>query len=120
MARFTVVYDNNEYDPALRTAWGFSCWVETGEATVLLDTGGDGPTLLGNMAKLDLDPQVIDAVVLSHIHNDHTGGLAALLDTGAKPAVYVPAAFPASFKTDVSARTGLVEVTGPIEVLPGV
>ena len=38
---FTVVYDNNGYDPALRTAWGFSCWVETGEATILFDTGGD-------------------------------------------------------------------------------
>jgi 7,8-dihydropterin-6-yl-methyl-4-(beta-D-ribofuranosyl)aminobenzene 5'-phosphate synthase len=117
---FTVVYDNNKYDPALRTAWGFSCWVEAGEATVLFDTGGDGATLLGNIAKLGLDPQAIDAVVLSHIHGDHTGGLAGLLDTGAKPTVYVPAAFPASFKADVRARTDLVEVTGPTEILPGV
>ena len=117
---FTVVYDNNEYDPALRTAWGFSCWVESGEATVLFGTGGDGATLLGNMAELGLDPQSIDAVVLSHTHGDHTGGLAGLLDTGVRPTVYVPAAFPASFKADVSARTVLVEVTGPIEIAPGV
>ncbi|RLC94899.1 MAG: MBL fold metallo-hydrolase, partial [Chloroflexi bacterium] len=27
---FTIVYDNNEYDPALQTAWGFACWIETG------------------------------------------------------------------------------------------
>jgi 7,8-dihydropterin-6-yl-methyl-4-(beta-D-ribofuranosyl)aminobenzene 5'-phosphate synthase len=58
--------------------------------------------------------------VLSHVHGDHTGGLAGLLDTGAKPTVYVPAAFPASFKADVRARTDLVEVTGPTEILPGV
>jgi 7,8-dihydropterin-6-yl-methyl-4-(beta-D-ribofuranosyl)aminobenzene 5'-phosphate synthase len=120
MARFTVVYDNNEHDPALRTAWGFSCWVETGEATVLFDTGGDGATLLGNMAELNLDPQEIDAVVLSHIHGDHTGGLAGLLETGARPTVYVPAAFSDSFKADARARTDLVEVTGPMEILPGV
>ena len=120
MARFAVIYDNNEYDPTLRTAWGFACWVEVGEATVLFDTGGDGATLLGNLAELNLDPQEIDAVVLSHIHGDHTGGLAGLLDTGARPTVYVPVAFPASFKTDVGARTDLVEVTGPMEVLPGV
>jgi hypothetical protein len=38
--RFTVVYDNNAYDKTLRTAWGFACWVEAGEATMLFDTGG--------------------------------------------------------------------------------
>lgn len=120
MVRLAVVYDNNDYDLTLRTAWGFAWWVEAGEATVLFDTGGDGPTLLGNMAKLDLNPRVIDAVVLLHAHGDHTGGLAGLLDTGDRPTVYVPAAFPASFKTDVSARTDLVEVTGSMEILPGV
>ena len=116
---FTIVYDNNEYDPALQTAWGFACWIETGEATVLFDTGGDAPTLLGNMAKLGLNPQAIDVVVLSHIHGDHVGGLAGLLDTGARPTVYAPAAFPASFKDGVCTRTDLVEVTGPMGILPG-
>ena len=120
MVRFTVVYDNNEYDPALRTAWGFSCWVETGEATVLFDTGGDGAMLLGNLAELNLDPQEIDAVVLSHIHGDHTGGLVGLLESGVRPTVYVPAAFPASFKADLRVRTDMVEVTGPVEASPGV
>ena len=120
MTRFTVVYDNNEYDPALRTAWGFSCWVESGETTVLFDTGGDGATLFGNMANLHLDPQAINAVVLSHIHGDHTGGLLSLLDTGVKPTVYVPTAFPAAFKADVRARTDLVEVREPLRIAPNI
>jgi 7,8-dihydropterin-6-yl-methyl-4-(beta-D-ribofuranosyl)aminobenzene 5'-phosphate synthase len=72
------------------------------------------------VAKLDLSPLAIDVVVLSHIHGDHTGGLAGLLDTGTRPTVYVPTAFPASFKADVRARTDLVEVTGPIEISSGV
>jgi len=124
--RFTIVYDNNAragargHAPALRTAWGFACWVEVGEATVLFDTGGDAPTLLGNAAKLGLDPQTIDVVVLSHIHGDHVGGLAGLLDTGVRPTVYVPAVFPTSFKDDARARTELVEVTASVEILPGV
>ena len=116
---FTIVYDNNAHDPALRTAWGFACLVEAGGQTLLFDTGGDSPTLLGNMAKLGLDPQAIDAVVLSHIHGDHTGGLAGLLDTGVRPTVYAPSAFPASFKDDVRTRTELVEVTEPMEIFPG-
>ena len=120
MTKFTVVYDNNEYDPALLTNWGFSCWVDSGETTILFDTGGDRATLIGNMAKLNLDPKAIDAVVLSHFHGDHTGGLSGLLDTGAKPTVYVPVAFSASFKAEVRERTDLVEVKEPIRIASNV
>ena len=116
----TVVYDNNPYDPRLQTAWGFSCLVETGKATILFDTGGDGTTLLGNMATLGIAPQNIEVVVLSHIHGDHTGGLGALLSTGARPSVYVPRSFPARFKTDVRSLTALEEATGQAEILASV
>jgi 7,8-dihydropterin-6-yl-methyl-4-(beta-D-ribofuranosyl)aminobenzene 5'-phosphate synthase len=116
---FTIVYDNNRYDERLHTAWGFACLVEAGETMVLFDTGGDGALLLNNMMKLGLDPQAIDAIVLSHAHGDHTGGLGALLSTGAQPVVYVPASFSSSFKNGVRARTELVEVAGPMEILPG-
>lgn len=116
----TVVYDNNPYDPRLQTAWGFSCLVETGKATILFDTGGDGTTLLGNMATLGIDPQNIEVVALSHIHGDHTGGLGALLSTGARPSVYVPRSFPARFKADVRSLTALEEATGQAEILASV
>ena len=86
-----IAYDNNAHNPDLQTAWGFACLVETGGALILFDTGGDGSILLRNMAEPDIDPQAIDIVVLSYAHNDHTGGLSRLLDTGAKPTVYVPA-----------------------------
>lgn len=131
--RFTVIYDNNvhrasSHQAELRTDWGFACWVEIGETVVLFDTGGDSAILLRNMAQLSLNPQAIDIIVLSHIHSDHVGGLLGLLDAriGASassvepPVVYVPATFPASFKADVRARTDLVEVTDPAEILPGV
>jgi 7,8-dihydropterin-6-yl-methyl-4-(beta-D-ribofuranosyl)aminobenzene 5'-phosphate synthase len=127
----TVVYDNNAYDPRLRTAWGFACLIERGETTILFDTGGDGGVLLSNMAALDLEPRDVDLVVLSHIHGDHTGGLSSLLAVGAQPTVYVPRSFPARFKarvraqTDVSVRlrllnTSLVEVGEAVEITDGV
>lgn len=116
---FSIVYNNVPYDSALMTAWGFACLVQTEAGTVLFDTGGDGGRLLRNMEQLGLDPQAIDAVVLSHIHADHTGGLERLLDTGVRPTVYVPAAFPAAFKDRVRERTELVEVTDSLEILPG-
>jgi metal-dependent hydrolase (beta-lactamase superfamily II) len=117
--RVTIVYDNTAVEPDLAAEWGFAAWIEYGDHIVLFDTGPDGSSLLGNMAELGLDPAEIDIVVLSHNHGDHTGGLLALLDTGAQPAVYVPAAFHRSFKRLVSARTELVEVEEPVEILPG-
>jgi 7,8-dihydropterin-6-yl-methyl-4-(beta-D-ribofuranosyl)aminobenzene 5'-phosphate synthase len=94
--------------------------VEVDEAVILFDTGGDSGILLSNMATLDKDPQVIDVVVLSHIHGDHIGGLGGLLDAGAHPVVYVPAVFPASFKNGVRAKTELIEVEDAQEIRPGI
>jgi 7,8-dihydropterin-6-yl-methyl-4-(beta-D-ribofuranosyl)aminobenzene 5'-phosphate synthase len=116
--KITTVCDNTTLDKNLRSGWGFACWVETEETTTLFDTGGDGARFLENVATLDLDMQSIDAVALSHAHGDHTGGLAALLNKGVRPTVYVPRSFPQRFKADVSSLTRLVEVGGPTEIRP--
>lgn len=116
----TVVYDNNSYDPRLRTSWGFSCLLELDQTTLLFDTGGDGQVLLSNMSTLGLDPLHIDHIVLSHIHGDHTGGLAAILATGARPVVHVPRSFPESFKGQVRSLTQLREVSQPTMIVDGV
>jgi len=115
-----VVYDNNTYDARLRTSWGFSCLVELAETTVLFDTGGDGEVLLHNMSVLGLDPLEIDLVVLSHTHDDHTGGLGSLLHTGVRPVVFMPRSFPASFKDQVRSWTEVREVSGPTTIMDGV
>ncbi len=117
----TIVYDNNAYDPRLKTAWGFSCLIEYQEQVILFDTGGDSPTLLANMATLGIDPGEIEAVVLSHIHGDHTDGLSGLLPiAGDGLTVFVPQSFPARFKDAVRTRTHLVEVHEPEEIGDGV
>lgn len=116
----SVVYDNNDYDPRLQTAWGFACLVEMDETTILFDTGGDGTVLLSNMATLGLDPREIDMIILSHIHGDHTGGLASLFAAGVSPTVYVPRSFPANFKAQLEAKTTLHEVSGPETITGGV
>lgn len=98
----TIVFDNYQYDPNLRTAWGFSCLVEGLGKTILFDSGGDGNLLLANMNKLQIDPQQVDIVVLSHIHADHTGGLAAFLNENSQVTVFVPQSFPANFSREVT------------------
>lgn len=117
----TIVYDNYVHDPSLKTAWGFACLVDYGGHLLLFDTGSDSATLLGNMALLGLDPERIEAAILSHIHSDHTGGLGGLLSRARGLTVYVPRSFPVGFKEQVrDAGALLVEVDGPREIIPGV
>jgi 7,8-dihydropterin-6-yl-methyl-4-(beta-D-ribofuranosyl)aminobenzene 5'-phosphate synthase len=112
--RITVVYNNVPHAPGLATAWGFAAVIETGAETALFDTGGDGPTLLANMKQLGIEPDAVDAIVLSHIHGDHTGGLDDFLAQNSKVTVYVPCSFPAGFVRDIEHRGAhVVKVGGP-------
>jgi len=117
----TIVYDNNQYDQDLVAKWGFSCLVEGLEETILFDTGGDSDTLLYNMRQLEIEPEEVDAVVLSHIHSDHVGGLSGFLKENSSIVVYLPQSFPESFKREVrSAGAEVVEVSEAAELLNGV
>ncbi|MFO7979792.1 MAG: MBL fold metallo-hydrolase [Candidatus Aminicenantes bacterium] len=98
---FTVVYDNNPFNPALKTDWGFSCFVEGAQKNILFDTGTHGNILLSNLNELSIDPRDIEIVVLSHFHRDHTGGLSALLKENPNITVYVPSFFPSQFKDSI-------------------
>jgi 7,8-dihydropterin-6-yl-methyl-4-(beta-D-ribofuranosyl)aminobenzene 5'-phosphate synthase len=110
--RITVVYNNVAYAPELETAWGFAAVLETTGGTVLFDTGGDGRRLLANMQRLGLEPEHVDAVVLSHIHADHTGGLDEFLARNARVTVYLPQSFPVGFRRAVEQHGARVETVG--------
>jgi 7,8-dihydropterin-6-yl-methyl-4-(beta-D-ribofuranosyl)aminobenzene 5'-phosphate synthase len=112
--RITVLYNNVPHKPGLSTPWGFAALVESGSDSLLFDTGGDGPTLLANMKQLEIEPKRIDAVFLSHIHRDHTGGLDDFLARRPEVTVYMPQTFPASFRRAAKQRGAqVVTVDGP-------
>ncbi len=113
----TVVYDNNPYKEGLETAWGFSCLISGTEKTILFDTGGDGQLLLNNMKKLAIEPKTIDIVFLSHIHDDHTGGLNSFLEKNSDVTVYLPESFPQKFRDNVKdLKAKIVDVNQPLEI----
>lgn len=70
--KLMVLYDNTSRIQRLQFGWGFSCLVDE---RILFDTGENGQSLLENMNTLHVDISKIDAVVISHEHWDHTGGL---------------------------------------------
>lgn len=55
--------------------WGFSALVEADGHKVLFDTGHRADTVLNNARELKIDLSDVTDVVLSHHHEDHTGGL---------------------------------------------
>ena len=87
------VYDNLGYQEGLKTDHGFSCLIRGTEKTILFDTGAHGRILMDNLGKLNIDPALIDIVVLSHIHWDHIGGLHAFLEKNPRVTLYVPRSF---------------------------
>lgn len=113
----TVIYDNNEYDKRLETAWGFSCLIEGLEKTILFDTGGNSSILLSNMRALGIVPQQVEVIVISHLHSDHVGGLHGFLEKNHNVSVFLPASAPKNIKTAVMERRAeLIEVHNPAKI----
>jgi len=113
----TVVYDNVTAREDLLPSWGFSCLIQGLEKVILFDTGADGQILLGNMRALNLSPDLIDVVILSHQHNDHTGGLFQLLREHSDLTVYALDSFPGHLTGEIAASgAGLVTVSDSVSV----
>lgn len=58
--------------------WGYSALVEVDGRKFLFDTGANPDVVLKNAKTLGVDLSDVEDVVISHNHDDHTGGLIAL------------------------------------------
>jgi len=116
----SIAYDNNPYNRRLKTDWGFSCFVEGLEKSILFDSGADGRILLSNLEKLGIQPAGIDVVLLSHAHRDHTGGLKDLLARNSKIEVWLPYFFASDFKDSIRAKGAkVIEVRASGKICEG-
>ncbi len=90
--RITVLADNYVAVPGFLAEHGLSLLIEADGQRVLFDTG-QGRVFRDNAKALGISLAGLDAVVLSHGHYDHTGGLAGLLREAIPSAVFLhPAA----------------------------
>ena len=58
--------------------WGFSALIEVGGKSYLFDTGANPDLVLHNAWALKIDLSPVEDVIISHNHDDHTGGLISL------------------------------------------
>lgn len=88
--RITVLYDAFGPQSALVKDWGFAALVEHDGRRILFDTGNDATLFEHNVSTLGVDLTLLDAVVISHRHGDHTSGLTYLLNVNPDVKIYAP------------------------------
>lgn len=131
-ATITSVYDEGSLeDTPLIGAKGFSVMVERDGRRVLFDTGLRDRYLKHNMENLEIDPESIEAVVISQAHPDNCRALDGFLDMRESPIdVYAPEGLYAGKKGMFSNSIGITDENrakvnlrndeGWLEVIPGV
>lgn len=85
--KIITLIENLVYKQGLVAEHGLSLYIQTGDKKILFDTGQSG-LFMKNAAKLGINIEDIDMVILSHGHYDHTGGLYAFLQNNTKAKVY--------------------------------
>ena len=86
------------HDKTLKSGWGFSCLIEYSNKKILFDTGDDSKKLSYNLQHLKIKTEDLDAVILSHDHWDHTGGLKAIIEKDLRCPVYLEDGFSEDLK----------------------
>ena len=104
----TVLAENTAQGIGLLGEHGLGLWIESLDTCVLFDTG-QGLALPGNAEKLGVDLDCADAVVLSHGHYDHSGGLSHALSQAPNARIFL---HPSALATRFSCREGQVREIG--------
>jgi len=98
-----ILFDKDARNKNLHIGWGVSFLIDN---RFLFDTGEKGNWLIENMESLNVNMDKIEAVVISHDHWDHTGGLWDLLKKNEGLTVYACPNFSLEFKDKVKRLKG--------------
>jgi len=106
-SKITVLMDNRA-QPGLLAEHGLSLWIEADGMKLLLDAGQSG-AFARNAESMGIRLADADAIILSHGHYDHTGGLPDVLPAMKAPIIYL---HPAALQPRFSVREGMAKPNG--------
>lgn len=86
--KITTLIDNVVYGKNLFGEHGFCLLIETDNQKIMFDTGRSG-IFADNAKTLGIDISEIDALVISHGHYDHTGGIEKFVELNDKAPIYI-------------------------------
>lgn len=85
--KITVLLENNKLNNNFYEKHGLSLYIETNNHKILFDAGDN--LLFENAKKLNIDLSLVDIIVISHGHYDHTNGLNKMLEINKIAKVYI-------------------------------
>lgn len=89
----TIIYDNYQANPNLGTDWGFACLVEYLGKQLLFDAGRKADLYRKNVQLLEIKPEEIPSLFISHEHGDHTAGIPWITEVNPSVKCYLPASY---------------------------
>lgn len=94
-----IIIENTAGAPELHTEHGFSLFFTADGLNYLVDTGASGKFIENMQILAENNPSVpypgqIERVILSHAHNDHTGGLPTLLQSNSRAEIILSGHIP--------------------------
>lgn len=122
--RVTTLVDNDVWKKGLRSSWGLSLYVETvteeKQHTILMDTSGSVEALFENASRLGANLSTVEAIFISHWHEDHCGSLSHVLPLSRRRIpVYVPSVNPSGIRIIREARGIPWVCSRPTEFMEG-
>lgn len=108
MLEFQILTDNLVNRPHLLAEHGLSLWIRSGERQILFDAGQTS-VFLQNALSMGILINDADAVVLSHGHYDHCGGVASYPFGGSETKIYIGRG---AFERKLSVKDGQAEDIG--------
>ncbi|HBL24649.1 MAG TPA: hypothetical protein DDZ40_11105 [Deltaproteobacteria bacterium] len=94
-----ILFDSKKEDKGYFTGWGVSYLID---GHVLFDAGENEDILFHNMRSMNVTPDEVKKIVISHEHWDHVGGLWRLLTHNPGVPVYVCPGVSREFKDKIA------------------
>ena len=114
--RVTVLVENTARGDRLGGEHGLAYWIECGPKRILFDTG-QGDLFDRNAEAMGIDASTASAIVISHGHYDHAGGLPTALKLNRHAPLYIhPAAFTPKFTRDADGTGREIGMRGPVSL----